>query len=178
MKTLWILTALSATTLGAVPLAAQSELDDLEMAHVAVTASAIDIRYAHLALAISDNPAVRDFAETMIRDHTAVNDQVAALAERLGVQAKPNALSRQLLADARGVRDELSRLRGADFDARYAQNELEYHRTVNGVVADAFIPNVENDEVRSAFQQALTIFRGHERHAEQMVRDVRATSSR
>ena len=33
--------------------AAQADLNDLEMAHVAVTASTIDIAYAHLALAFS-----------------------------------------------------------------------------------------------------------------------------
>lgn len=154
------------------PLAAQADLDDLEMAHVAVTASNIDIRYAHLALALSDEAAVREFAQTMIRDHGAVNERVVALARKLNVQAKDNELSRQLLADAKGKVDELSRLRGDAFDRAYASNELAYHRTVNGVVADAFIPNIENAEVKAAFEAALGIFRGHERHAEQMVSQV------
>ena len=39
-----------------------ADLNDLEIAHVAYTADNIDIRYAHLALAISKNPAVREFA--------------------------------------------------------------------------------------------------------------------
>ena len=45
-----------------------AELNDLEIAHVAYTADNIDIRYAHLALAISKNPKIREFARTMIRD--------------------------------------------------------------------------------------------------------------
>lgn len=154
------------------PLAAQADLDDLEMAHVAVTASDIDIRYAHLALALSEDAAVREFAQTMIRDHGAVNERVVALAKKLNVQARDNALSRQLQEDAGRKIDELSRLRGREFDRRYATNELEYHRTVNGVVADAFIPNIENAEVKAAFEAALGIFRGHERHAEQVVSRV------
>jgi putative membrane protein len=153
-------------------LSAQADLDDLEMAHVAVTASEIDIAYAHLALALSENPAVRRFAETMIRDHTAVNEQVAALAARLGVEARDNALSHQLLSDARGVKDEMSRLRGGALDRFYAENELAYHRTVNGVVADAFIPNVENAKVKEAFETALALFRGHERHADMLVEEI------
>jgi putative membrane protein len=153
----------------AAPLQAQADLNDLEMAHVAVTASEIDIAYAHLALAFSNDPAVRDFAETMIRDHTAVNGQVADLARKLGVTALDNALSRQLVADAHRTKDRLAGLRGDAFDRAYAENELAYHRAVNGVVEDAFIPNVENGEVRSAFETALTIFRGHEEHAERLV---------
>lgn len=156
------------------PLAGQADLDDLEMAHVAVTASNIDIGYAHLALALSNDPGIRRFAERMIRDHSAVNGQVVDLAERLGVEAKDNPMSRQLLADAARIKDELAGLRGDAFDRRYAQNELAYHRTVNGVVADAFIPNIETPEVREAFEGALQIFRRHERHAERMVDSVEA----
>lgn len=186
MKTLRALTlaalatgaaAFATATAPATPLTAQepSELNDLEMAHVAVTASNIDIRYAHLALALSDDPAIRQFAETMIRDHTAVNEQVVALAQKLDVQARDNPMSRQLLAQAAAIRDELSRLRGEAFDAHYAENELAYHETVNGVVEGAFIPNIENDEVKAVFRQALAIFRGHERHARVMVRKVTAS---
>jgi len=152
----------------ATALQAQTGLNDLEMAHVAVTASQIDIAYAHLALAISENPTIREFAETMIRDHSAVNGQVVALAKKLNVQAQDNAFSRQLLADAARIRDELSRLRGAEFDRYYARNELKYHQAVNGIVANTFIPAIRNREVREAFRAALTIFRGHERHAESL----------
>ncbi len=170
LRTLAVVAAAGLSVAG--PLCGQADLNDLEMAHVAVTASNIDIAYAHLALALSESPAIREFAETMIRDHSAVNGQVAALAKKLGVTAQDNAMSRKLAADARAIRDELSSLRGTAFDRRYAQNELEYHRTVNGAVEDAFLPSIQNAEVKEAFRGALTIFRGHERHAEQMVRRV------
>lgn len=155
-------------------LRAQEGLNDVEMAHAAVTANNSDIAYAHIALAFSEDPAVREFAETMIRDHSAVNDAVFALAKKLGVEAQDNAFSRQLVENTARIKDELSRLRGKEFDRYYAENELAYHKTVNGVVANTFIPNIKNPEVKKAFQQALTIFRGHERHAEQMVNQVLA----
>jgi putative membrane protein len=151
---------------------AQNTLNDLEMAHVAVTASNIDIAYAHIALAISETPAIREFAETMIRDHSAVNGQVVALAKKLNVMAQDNAMSQKLLHDSTAIKDQLMRLRGAAFNAYYAKNELAYHRAVNGLVADAFIPNIMNAEVKKAFEGALTIFRGHEQHAEHMASRV------
>lgn len=172
MNTFRFLTATAAVLLSAASLHAQADLNDLEMAHVAVTASNIDIAYAHLALAFSQNPDVRRFAETMIRDHSAVNGQVAELARKLNVTAQDNAMSRSLRADAERIKTELSQLRGVEFDRYYAGNELAYHRTVNGLVEDAFIPNVETPEVKAAFQGALAIFRGHERHAVAMVRKV------
>lgn len=146
-----------------------SELNDLQIAHVAYIADNIDIRYAHLALAISENPAIHEFANTMIRDHTAVNEQALALLKKLNASPEDNFLSQSLQANAELIIDELSKLRGEDFDRRYAENELAYHQAVNGLVADAFIPNIENDEVKDLFKAGLKIFKAHESHAEKMV---------
>lgn len=150
-----------------------ADLNDLEIAHVAYVADNIDIRYAHLALAISHNPAIRDFANTMIRDHTAVNDQALALLAKLDADPQDNFLSQKLNADAEKIINELSRLRGNEFDRRYAENELAYHRAVNDLVANAFVPNIENDEVRALFKAGLEIFRSHEGHADRMVSSLR-----
>ena len=146
-----------------------AELNDLQIAHVAYIADNIDIRYAHLALAISQNPAIQEFAETMIRDHTAVNQQALALLEKLGASPQDNFLSQALNADAEKIINELSELRGVEFDKYYASNELQYHRAVNDLVANSFIPNIENEEVRALFRAGLEIFRTHEGHAESMV---------
>ena len=129
----------------------------------------IDIRYAHLALAISDNPDIRTFAETMIRDHMAVNEQALALLAKLGAEAKDNFLSQSLLENADKLVDEMSGLRGAAFDKRYAENELAYHQAVNDLVENSFIPNIENADVKALFEAGLAIFKVHQGHAETMV---------
>lgn len=76
-----ITTLALAGAVAALGLAAEAgqPMNDLQIAHAAYTAGGLDIRYAHLALAISENDAVREFAQTMIRDHTAVNDAAGAL---------------------------------------------------------------------------------------------------
>jgi len=144
-------------------------LNDLEIAHVAYVADNIDIRYAHLALAISDNEAVREFAKTMIRDHEAVNAQALALLAKLDAQPQDNFLSQQLQVGAEALINEMSQLRGDAFDKRYAENELGYHKAVNNLVENAFIPNIENGEVKALFEAGLEIFKAHEGHAEAMV---------
>lgn len=146
-----------------------AQLNDLQIAHVAYTADNIDIRYAHLALAISDSPAIREFAQTMIRDHSAVNEQALALLEKLGAQPQDNFLSQALARNSRELVDEMSRLRGIEFDRRYAANELAYHKAVNDLVANAFIPNIEHPEVKALFEAGLNIFKSHEAHAAMMV---------
>ena len=149
-----------------------AKLNDLQIAHVAYIADNIDIRYAHLALAISTNQDIHNFANTMIRDHSAVNQQALALLKKLNAQPQDNFLSKSLLEGADKVIDDLSKLRGSAFDKKYAENELSYHKAVNNLVETAFIPNIENAEVKSLFEAGLKIFKTHEGHAEMMVKKL------
>lgn len=146
--------------------------NDLEIAHIAYTAGNIDIRYAHLALALSDDPEVRQFAELMVRDHTAVNNKALALVSKLQITPQDNATSQQLSQQANEIRNELSRLRGEAFDKRYAANELEYHKFVNGAVENGLIPSAKNSELKALLTSALQTFKVHESHAASMNQKV------
>lgn len=115
MKTLALAVALAAAT-GAATALADEPMNDLEIAHAAYTAGGLDIRYAHLALAVSESDAVRDFARTMIRDHSAVNEAAGALIAELNVTPQDNALSQALVEGAAAKRAELTALSGAAFD--------------------------------------------------------------
>ena len=78
-------------------------------------------------------------------------------------------MSKSLNTGAETKINELSKLRGASFDKKYAENELAYHKSVNSLVENAFIPNIENAEVKALFKTGLQIFRMHEQHAVKMV---------
>lgn len=146
-----------------------ADLNDLQIAHIAYTAGSIDIRYAHLALALSEDPGVREFASLMVRDHGAVNDKALALVEELKITPEDNATSRQLSQQAAQIRDELRQLTGTAFDKRYAANELAYHQAVNGAVEGTLIPAAQNEKLKSLLLSALKTFKVHERHAQDMV---------
>ena len=174
------LIAVSLFGLAVMPMTAQAQspadLNDLEIAHVAYTADLIDIRYAHLALAISKNLEVRSFAEGMIQDHSFVNDQALALLEKLDASPEDNFLSRQLNDQADQLVTEMSQLSGAAFDKRYADNELAYHKAVNDLLQGTFIPNLDNPEVKALFVDAGGIFEAHEGAAAQMVASVQVAA--
>lgn len=153
--------ALAAVAFGSQATAAEVvDLNDVEMAHVAYTADNIDIRYAHLALALSTNPDIHEFANTMIRDHNAVNEAALGLLDKLGATAQDNFFSQALNEGAEKIINDFSSLRGKEFDVAYAANELAYHQTVNNLVEHSMIPNIENEEV-------------HEDHAEMMVASLK-----
>jgi len=162
--------ALVASTAIASPAMAQEGPSDMQIAHIAYTAGNLDIRYAHLALAKSNNPEVRKFAELMIQDHAAVNDLAVGLLTKLGATPEDNATSQQLVADANAKLNAMAQMQGAEFDRAYAANELGYHQFVNKTVETAFIPAVDNAEFKDLLGQALEIFKVHEQHAANMVR--------
>lgn len=169
---LTLATILAAGSAGAATAQDPAKLDDLEVAHAAYVAGNIDIRNAHLALALSDDPKVRDFATLMIRDHEAVNQAALDLLKKLKAEPKDNAFSQSLLKGAEENLAKMAKLSGHEFDRTYAANELSYHHTVNHVVGDAFIPNVENAELKTLLGSALDTFKAHEQHAAEMVKEI------
>ena len=141
---------------------------DPQIAHIAYTAGVIDIEAARQAIAKSKTKAVVDFANDMVRDHEAVNEQALALVKKLGVTPEDNDTSKGLAAAAEEKRASLAALEGDAFDKAYAENEVAYHGTVNGALQDTLIPSASNAELKELLEIGLKICQGHQGHAEQL----------
>ena len=84
LKKIMLLGAAGLLTISGAALSqASSGINDAQIAHIAYTAGAIDVAAGKQALEKSKNRAVREFAEEMVRDHQAVNDQALALVAKL-----------------------------------------------------------------------------------------------
>ena len=159
--------ALAALCLAPVPALAQSaKPTDPQIAHIAYTAGQLDIDAAKQALAKSKNKEVRAFADNMVKDHSAVNKQALALLKKLKVKPEDNPTSEALTKQAAAKRAELAKLSGKAFDKAYVDNEVAYHKTVNGALETQLIPSASNPELKSLLETGLKIFQGHEQHAE------------
>ncbi|QEL22727.1 DUF4142 domain-containing protein [Bosea sp. F3-2] len=146
---------------------------DPQIAHIAYTAGVIDVGAAKQAIATSKNKAVVSFAKDMVRDHEAVNKQALDLVKKLKVKPEDNDTSRSLAQAAEGKRTALAKLRGAAFDKAYVENEVAYHRQVNGALQDLLIPSASNAELKGLLETGLKIFQGHEQHAEHVAASLR-----
>jgi putative membrane protein len=146
---------------------------DPQIAHIAYTAGVIDIKAAKLALGRSKNKEVIAFAKDMVRDHGAVNQKALALVKKLKVTPEDNDTSRSLVQKADEDRATLSKLHGAEFDKAYANNEVAYHKTVNGALETTLIPDASNPELKDLLSTGLKIFQGHEQHAEHLVETLK-----
>ena len=148
-------------------------INDAQIAHVAYTAGQIDVDAGRQALERSRNAEVRAFAETMVRDHEAVNQQALALVHRLNVTPEANPTSAALASQASDARRRLGALEGAAFDRAYVENEVAYHRAVNEALRGTLIPSAHNAEFKSLLEAGLALFSAHQEHAEQLARQLR-----
>src|SRR3954464_10402318 len=164
--------AAAALAFAAAPAVAQS-INDAQIAHIAYTAGQIDIAAGKQALARSHNKAVREFAQEMVRDHAAVNVKALALVKKLHVTPQDNPTSQSLSKGANATLQRLSHLSGAKYDRAYIDNEVAYHKTVNGALESTLIPSAKNAQLKSLLETGLSLFREHQAHAEQVAKALK-----
>ena len=166
---------LSAAALAPSPAAGQeaARLSDAEIAHVAVTANAIDVELAGLAPSRASAETVVTFARTMVTDHTAVNERAAALAARLGVTPADNAVSRSLRDGAAEARRSLEGARDGAFDRAYMEREVAYHQAVLEALDGVLIPQARNPELRGLLEEVRPAIAAHLDHARSILGELR-----
>jgi putative membrane protein len=172
IRTIGAIGAAMLLSLSGATLAQDSSINDAQIAHVAYTAGQIDVDAGRQALERSSNADVRAFAETMVRDHAAVNERALALVQRLHVTPEANSTSAALTAGAADAHRRLSALEGATFDRAYLENEVAYHRAVNDALRNTLIPGAHNAELKSLLEAGLALFTAHQEHAEMLVRQL------
>ncbi len=143
-------------------------ISDANIAAIVVTANTIDIQYADLALAKSQDADVREFATMVKRDHQSVNEAAGALVARLGVTPEMNVVAFDLRDDAETKRLTLRDLEGAAFDSAYAANEVTYHTTVLGAIDNALIPSAQNAELKALLVAVRPAVAAHLEHAREL----------
>ena len=102
----------------------QFTAEDREFLTTAIQAGLAEVEFAQLALENAQDEQVRGFAERMVEEHTAANEQLMNLAETAGM-APPTEMDRQ----HQTLFQQLSELSGGEFDRRYMQGQVEDHRT-------------------------------------------------
>lgn len=152
-------------------------LNDAKVADIALTADAIDSAAGKFALEKSKTKAVRDFAQTMVRDHSAVNAKAVALAEQLGVTPEDNDVSKQLKDGADQAHDNIADLEGAAFDRAYMDREIAYHQAVLDALDNTLIPSAQNAQLKQFLTSIRPNFEAHLKRAKAVRQDLGGADS-
>lgn len=147
-------------------LAQKPAVSDAQIAQIVVTANTIDIENGQIALKQTKTSSVDEFANLMIKDHTAVNNNATALVTKLGVKPEPSDTSKSLRDAADKEQAKLKGLKGAEFDRAYLENEVAYHKQVIAALDSTLIPNAQNAELKKTLVDVRPAFQAHLDHAE------------
>jgi putative membrane protein len=145
---------------------AGQQLNDARITDIAETANSIDSAGGALALQKASSKAVKDFAQTMIHDHSAVNQKAEQLAAQLGVSPEANDLSDQLDEQAQQVTSDLNGLSGAAFDQAYMDHEIAFHQAVLASLDNTLIPGAQNAELKQLLTSIRPTIEGHLKRAQ------------
>ncbi|MBD2356137.1 DUF4142 domain-containing protein [Tolypothrix sp. FACHB-123] len=96
---------------------------DVEFINQAAQSDLTEIQTSQLALQKSQNTAVRNFAQQMIKHHTASSQKLAAIAQAKGVT-----LPTELDSQNQALLTKLQGLSGSNFDQAYMQLQTQAHQ--------------------------------------------------
>lgn len=83
----------------------------------AAMAGMAEVSAAEVALAKSQDPSVRSYAERMVEDHGKANKELASIAKAKGLE-----VPKELDAEHQAMVDKLSAKSGTEFDREYSQH--------------------------------------------------------
>jgi len=141
---------------------------DPQIAAIVVTANQVDIDAGKLAQAKTHNAQVRDFAQLMVKDHTAVNQSATDLVSRLKVTPEPNPTSESLKEGGDKNLAALRKESGAAFDKAYVDHEVAYHQAVLDAVDHTLIPSAKNPDLKALLVKVRPAFVAHLEHAKSL----------
>jgi putative membrane protein len=134
---------------------------DAQIAAIVVTANQVDIDAGKLAKSKAHSQDVKEFAQRMITDHSAVNKSATELVERLHVTPEPNPTSESLQKGGDENLAKLKTLSGAAFDKAYIDHEVAYHEAVLSALDKTLIPSAQNAELKALLVKVRPAFVAH-----------------
>jgi putative membrane protein len=128
-------------------------LSDAEIVGILHTANLGELATGKQAQAQGESPAVRDFGARMVAEHSALDEQLLALARQLGVSPAASKVSEWLQGTADHIRTATEPYSGASYDVLYIDGQLYLHATVAGLT-DWLATEAEAPELRAAIDAA------------------------
>jgi len=95
---------------------------DQEFATKASAAGLAEVNLSNLAVRSATNPAVQQFAQRMVQDHTRANQQLIQIANQKNVRLATNMDKKH-----QDLMNQLTKSQGAQFDRRYMRQMVQDH---------------------------------------------------
>jgi putative membrane protein len=135
---------------------------DADFFNKAGAAGIAEVEAGKVAAAQASDPAVKDFANQMVTDHTAANDKLKALAESKGATL-PAAPTKEQAA----ALDKIKAKSGAAFDDAYMDRMVKDHREAVGLF-EKTAKGSKDPDIKSFVEETLPTLKHHDEMAKSL----------
>lgn len=146
------------------------KLDDPTIVAIFDAANTYDMETGSLAARKAHSPAVRAFAEMLVRDHRNVRAQGRNLAASLSVTPTPPHDFALADAHAKAMRS-LRKANGRAFDKAFLQHEVDFHNAVIEAVTTTLLPAIQNAQVKDLVTKVAPAFVAHRDKAQSLLKE-------
>ncbi|MFP5212818.1 MAG: DUF4142 domain-containing protein, partial [Acidobacteriota bacterium] len=101
---------------------ADTSKNDQKFVKEAASGGMLEVKLGEVAMNQATNPAVKEFAQRLINDHSKANSELLSLAEKKNID-----VPKEMNQEHRSMYEHLSQLKGADFDRQYMRHMIEDH---------------------------------------------------
>jgi putative membrane protein len=130
--------------------------DDSTFAREAASAGMMEVEAGRLAQQNATNPRVKSFAEMMVRDHSAANDELKRIAS-----AKNFMVSDSLTKKQRDHMESMQKMSGKAFDKHYMDMMVKDHNTAVQKFEKA-AANCKDADLKAFAEKTLPVLRTHQ----------------
>jgi len=155
-------TLIAALCVGGLPIFAgtATNMSDSSFVRKAAQGNYDEVQLGKLAQDKGTNPAVKDFGQRMVTDHTKANDNLKPIAEKDKITMPSN-----MDAKDQALYNRLSKLSGSQFDRAYMSNMVKDHQS-DIAEFQKESSRAKNPDVRSYASSTLPTLQEHLRLAE------------
>lgn len=126
--------------------------------------NAFEIESSKLALEKATQPALKNFARSMIDDHSKAEQRLTSVATDIGQRGDANVTMEP--RQRRNI-DALQAATGAEFDKLYAKQQLEAHQ-MSVQLYESYSESGTEERLRDFARETLPILQGHLKQIENM----------
>ena len=157
-----ILAVVCCVALGSLPAIAQKEsgakagMTDQQFVDFAAQTDMVEANVGQLAGNVAESQPVKDFAQTLVTDHTNDYQQLSNAAKQANLNV-PNAID---AAHNKKMIDPFQKLKGAAFDRKFAQEMVAGHEQAIQIYKKE-AQGAQNDAIKTYAQTALPVLEKH-----------------
>lgn len=129
----------------------------------ATEGSNAEVALGKLAQEKSNSQDVKQFGERMVTDHTKLNEQMAPVAQQMGITASPD----DIPSKEKALQTKLQALSGDDFDKAYIQAMVKDH-TQDVKKFKHELSSTKDPTLKQTVQQGLEVIQQHLQMAHQL----------